>query len=136
MGYRILLRDHRGLLGIAFLAMFSSSLGQSFFIGLFQAPISERLGLTAGQFGTAYALALTRMGLAKLPDALLGGRWPRACWRAPRPGGPDATTPARGPASFAAGDGDQRSSSTGPLALRSMVVVVLPTSRWRMREWP
>ncbi|RCV91711.1 MFS transporter [Billgrantia montanilacus] len=66
MGYRTLLRDHRGLLGIAFLAMFTSSLGQSYFIGLFQAPISERLGLTAGQFGTAYALVTLVAGFAML----------------------------------------------------------------------
>ncbi|MGM0785021.1 MAG: MFS transporter [Pseudomonadota bacterium] len=66
MGYRTLLRDHHGLLGIAFLAMFSSSLGQSFFIGLFQAPISERLGLTAGQFGTAYATVTLVAGFAML----------------------------------------------------------------------
>lgn len=78
MGYRILLRDHRGLLGIAFLAMFSSSLGQSFFIGLFQAPISERLGLTAGQFGTAYALVTLVAGFAMLRFG------PLIDWVAPR----------------------------------------------------
>ncbi|MDN3521790.1 MFS transporter [Halomonas ramblicola] len=66
MSYRILLRDHRGLIGIAFLAMFSSSLGQSFFIGLFQAPISEHLGLSAGQFGTAYAVVTLIAGFAVL----------------------------------------------------------------------
>ncbi|MBB3189558.1 MFS transporter [Halomonas cerina] len=66
MGYRTLLRDHRGLLAIAFLAMFSSSLGQSFFIGLFQAPISERLGFSAGQFGSAYALVTLVAGFAML----------------------------------------------------------------------
>jgi MFS transporter, DHA1 family, purine base/nucleoside efflux pump len=66
MGYRLLLRDHRGLIGIAFLAMFTSSLGQSFFIGLFQAPISARLGLTAGQFGTTYALVTLIAGFAVL----------------------------------------------------------------------
>ncbi|MBE0490417.1 MAG: MFS transporter [Halomonas sp.] len=66
MGYRLLLRDHRGLIGIAFLAMFTSSLGQSFFIGLFQAPLSERLGLTAGQFGTTYALVTLVAGFAVL----------------------------------------------------------------------
>lgn len=66
MGYRTLLRDHRGLLGIAFLAMFTSSLGQSFFIGLFQVPISARLGLTAGQFGTTYALVTLVAGFAML----------------------------------------------------------------------
>jgi hypothetical protein len=66
MGYRLLLRDHRGLIGIAFLAMFTSSLGQSFFIGLFQAPISARLGLTACQFGTTYALVTLIAGFAVL----------------------------------------------------------------------
>jgi len=66
MGYRTLLRDHRGLLGIAFLAMFTSSLGQSFFIGLFQAPLAARLELTAGEFGTAYALVTLVAGFAML----------------------------------------------------------------------
>ncbi|TLF51776.1 MFS transporter [Halomonas urmiana] len=78
MGYRILLRDHRGLLSIAFLAMFSSSLGQSFFIGLFQAPISARLGLSAGQFGTAYALVTLAAGFAMLRAG------PLLDWVAPR----------------------------------------------------
>ncbi|UYG06915.1 MFS transporter [Halomonas sp. M4R1S46] len=78
MSYRTLLRDHRGLLGIAFLAMFSSSLGQSFFIGLFQVPISERLGLSAGEFGTAYALVTLASGFAMLR---LG---PSIDWVAPR----------------------------------------------------
>lgn len=78
MGYRLLLRDHRGLLSIAFLAMFSSSLGQSFFIGLFQAPISARLGLSAGQFGTAYALVTLAAGFAMLRAG------PLIDWVAPR----------------------------------------------------
>ncbi|WP_245184367.1 MFS transporter [Halomonas salinarum] len=78
MSYRTLLRDHRGLLGIAFLAMFSSSLGQSFFIGLFQVPISERLGLSTGEFGTAYALVTLVSGFAMLR---LG---PSIDWVAPR----------------------------------------------------
>ncbi|SEM06213.1 MFS transporter [Halomonas caseinilytica] len=66
MGYRTLLRDHHGLLSIAFLALFSSSLGQSYFVGLFQAPISERLALSAGQFGTAYSLVTLIAGFAML----------------------------------------------------------------------
>ncbi|ATJ83911.1 MFS transporter [Halomonas beimenensis] len=78
MSYRTLLRDHRGLLGIAFLAMFSSSLGQSFFVGLFQVPISERLGLTAGQFGTAYSLVTLASGFAMLRFG------PSIDWVAPR----------------------------------------------------
>ncbi|GHE21548.1 MFS transporter [Halomonas urumqiensis] len=78
MGYRTLLRDHRGLLAIACLAMFTSSLGQSFFIGLFQVPISERLGLSAGQFGTAYALVTIAAGFAVLRVG------PSIDWVAPR----------------------------------------------------
>ncbi|MBB3141851.1 MFS transporter [Halomonas organivorans] len=78
MSYRTLLKDHRGLLGIAFLAMFSSSLGQSFFIGLFQAPIAERLGFSAGEFGTAYSLVTLVAGFAVLR---LG---PSIDWVAPR----------------------------------------------------
>lgn len=66
MGYRTLLRDHRSVLGIAFLALFSSSLGQSFFIGLFQAPISQHLGLSVGQFGTAYAVVTLIAGFCML----------------------------------------------------------------------
>ncbi|GGX99270.1 MFS transporter [Litchfieldella qijiaojingensis] len=78
MGYRTLLRDHKGLLGIAFLALFSSSLGQSFFIGLFQAPISMQLGLSAGQFGTAYATVTLCAGFAMLRIG------PSIDWIAPR----------------------------------------------------
>ncbi|MFP4263810.1 MAG: MFS transporter, partial [Halomonas sp.] len=66
MSYRTLLTQHRGLIGIAMLAMFTSSLGQSFFIGLFQAPISAQLGLSAGQFGTAYATVTLVAGFAVL----------------------------------------------------------------------
>ncbi|MGM0913446.1 MAG: MFS transporter [Pseudomonadota bacterium] len=66
MSYRILLTQHRGLIAIAMLAMFTSSLGQSFFIGLFQAPISAHLGLSAGQFGTAYAAVTLMAGFAVL----------------------------------------------------------------------
>ncbi len=78
MSYRILLQDHRGLISISLLAMFTSSLGQSFFIGLFQAPISAHLGLSAGQFGTAYAIVTLISGFAVLR---LG---PSIDWIAPR----------------------------------------------------
>lgn len=66
MGYRTLLRDHRSVLSIAFLAMFSSSLGQSYFIGLFQAPLSDHLDLSVGQFGTAYAVVTLIAGFCML----------------------------------------------------------------------
>lgn len=66
MGYRTLVRDHSHLLGIAFLAMFTSSLGQSFFIGLFQVPLAEHLGLSIAQFGSAYAIVTLISGFVML----------------------------------------------------------------------
>lgn len=56
-----LLRHHAGLLAIAFLAVFTGNLGQSFFIGLFQDPISQQLDLSAGEFGSMYS-AITITG--------------------------------------------------------------------------
>ena len=54
--YLSLIRHHTGLLSIAFLAVFTGNLGQSFFIGLFQVPISQHLNLSAGEFGNIYAV--------------------------------------------------------------------------------
>lgn len=59
--YLGLIKNHTGLLSIAFLAVFTGNLGQSFFIGLFQAPISEQLNLSAGEFGSIYS-AITIVG--------------------------------------------------------------------------
>lgn len=59
--YLDLIRRHTGLLAIAFLAVFTGNLGQSFFIGLFQAPISEQLSLSTGEFGSIYS-AITITG--------------------------------------------------------------------------
>lgn len=59
--YLGLIKNHTGLLSIAFLAVFTGNLGQSFFIGLFQAPISQQLGLSAGEFGSIYS-AITIIG--------------------------------------------------------------------------
>ncbi|MBE0439647.1 MAG: MFS transporter [Gammaproteobacteria bacterium] len=53
--YLNLIKHHAGLLSIAFLAVFTGNLGQSFFIGLFQAPISQQLNLSAGEFGSIYS---------------------------------------------------------------------------------
>lgn len=78
MGYRTLLRDHRSVLSIAFLAMFSSSLGQSFFVGLFQAPLAEHWQLSAGQFGTAYTVVTLAAGFFMLRYG------PSIDWIAPR----------------------------------------------------
>jgi hypothetical protein len=38
-----------------FIFTFFSSFGQSFFLGLFNAPIRNELGITHGQFGSIYA---------------------------------------------------------------------------------
>ena len=40
-----------------FIFTFFSSFGQSFFLGLFNAPIRDDLGITHGQFGSIYAVA-------------------------------------------------------------------------------
>ena len=40
-----------------FIFTFFSSFGQSFFLGLFNAPIRNELGITHGQFGNLYAMA-------------------------------------------------------------------------------
>lgn len=53
--YLGLIKNHAGLLSIAFLAVFTGNLGQSFFIGLFQAPISQQLNLSTGEFGSIYS---------------------------------------------------------------------------------
>nr|WP_298411860.1 MFS transporter [uncultured Halomonas sp.] len=78
MGYRTLLREHRGLLGIGLLAMLSSSLGQSYFLGLFQTPIAERLSISAGEFGMAYSAVTLIAGFVVLYFG------PSVDWIAPR----------------------------------------------------
>ena len=40
-----------------FIFTFFSSFGQSFFLGLFNSPIRNELGITHGQFGNIYAMA-------------------------------------------------------------------------------
>ena len=77
-GYTYLFRTHRGLLLIAYLSVFSSSLGQSFFIGLFQVDIAASLGISAGQFGTAYA------GVTLLSAGALMFFGPKVDWMPPR----------------------------------------------------
>lgn len=66
MGYRELFRRQGILLSIALFAVFSGNLGQSFFIGLFQAPIAAHLGLSIGEFGTAYSLLSLVAGVVVL----------------------------------------------------------------------
>lgn len=55
------MQNNAGLLAVAFLAVFTGNLGQSFFIGLFQAPISQHLNISASEFGNIYA-AITIIG--------------------------------------------------------------------------
>jgi len=59
--YLSMIRNHADLLAIAFLAVFTGNLGQSFFIGLFQTSISEQFNLSAGEFGSIYS-AITIIG--------------------------------------------------------------------------
>ena len=54
-----------------FIFTFFQAFGQSFFLGLFNAPIRNELGISHGQFGSIYALAnyllkfITLFGLEK-----------------------------------------------------------------------
>ncbi|OUR65630.1 MFS transporter [Methylophaga sp. 42_25_T18] len=59
--YLGLIQNNTGLLSVAFLAVFTGNLGQSFFIGLFQVPISQHLNISASEFGNIYA-AITIAG--------------------------------------------------------------------------
>lgn len=58
-----MIKNHTGLLAIAFLAVFTGNLGQSFFIGLFQAPISDKLNISASEFGIFYSVITITGGL-------------------------------------------------------------------------
>ncbi|WP_139141445.1 MFS transporter [Pseudohongiella acticola] len=56
-GYLVFLRQHWALLGFGFTAVFWGNFGQSFFVAWFGADIQRTLGLSAGEYGTAYSLA-------------------------------------------------------------------------------
>jgi MFS family permease len=51
------IRQHWALLGFGFTAVFWGNFGQSFFVAWFGADIQRSLGLSAGQYGSAYSLA-------------------------------------------------------------------------------
>lgn len=51
-----ILRNRR-FLGFGFLLAFSCNLGQTFFIGIYNAPIREAYGLSNGKFGAIYGIA-------------------------------------------------------------------------------
>lgn len=51
------MRQHWALLGFGFTAVFWGNFGQSFFVAWFGADIQRTLGLSAGEYGSAYSLA-------------------------------------------------------------------------------
>ena len=53
----MLLNLNKKVLFFGFIFTFFSSFGQSFFLGLFNAPIRNDLGISHGQFGNIYAIA-------------------------------------------------------------------------------
>ena len=53
----MLLNINKKVLLFGFIFTFFSSFGQSFFLGLFNAPLRDELGITHGQFGNIYASA-------------------------------------------------------------------------------
>ncbi|GAB4291387.1 MAG: MFS transporter [Methylophaga sp.] len=78
LGYLKLLRQHFGLLAAAWLAVFTGNLGQSFFIGLFQSDISQHLNISAGEFGSLYAV------ITMISGFLVMHFGPKIDWVAPR----------------------------------------------------
>jgi MFS family permease len=60
---------------LGFTAAFVSSAGQTFFIGLFGAPLREELGLTEAQFGGLYGVATLASGLLMFWLGQLADRW-------------------------------------------------------------
>ena len=56
-GYIRLLSDRWPALAFGFLAVFWGNFGQTFFLGVFSAPIQQSLGLTSGTYGAVYSLA-------------------------------------------------------------------------------
>ena len=53
----MLLNINKKIIIFGFIFTFFSSFGQSFFLGLFNSPIRNELGITHGQFGNIYAMA-------------------------------------------------------------------------------
>ena len=51
------IRDNYKIILFGFIFTFSSSVGQSFFIGLFNSDIRNELNITHGEFGTIYGIA-------------------------------------------------------------------------------
>jgi MFS family permease len=56
-GYLGFIRQQWAILAFGFLAVFWGNFGQTFFVGLFSAPIQDSLDLSASAYGSAYSLA-------------------------------------------------------------------------------
>lgn len=78
LSYGGLLKNHFGLIAAAYLAVFTGNLGQSFFIGLFRTDISEYLNISAGEFGSIYAV------ITMISGFLVMHFGPKIDWIAPR----------------------------------------------------
>lgn len=78
LSYAGLLKNHSGLIAAAYLAVFTGNLGQSFFIGLFRTDISEYLNISAGEFGSLYAV------ITMISGFLVMHFGPKIDWIAPR----------------------------------------------------
>jgi MFS family permease len=74
--YLRFLAVHRGALAFGFLLTFFSSVGQTFFIALFNRQIREVYGLTAGEFGTLYALATLTSAMLMIRAGRQIDHWP------------------------------------------------------------
>lgn len=72
------LAAHRGALAFGFLLTFFSSVGQTFFIALFNRQIREVYGLTAGEFGTLYAAATLISAVLMVRAGRQIDHWPLA----------------------------------------------------------
>ncbi|MDZ7828993.1 MAG: MFS transporter [Halofilum sp. (in: g-proteobacteria)] len=57
MSYLGFLATNARFLAFGFVVTFASGFGQTFFVGIFGAPLREAFGLTHGGFGTVYSLA-------------------------------------------------------------------------------
>lgn len=76
MGYRNILKLHKDILIIGFLAVFSGNLGQTFLVGFFQPAISESFSLTSSEFGMAYSGVTLISGFLILFVGPLVDWWP------------------------------------------------------------
>ncbi len=56
-GFQAFIRSNWRFLGFGFALTFTCNLGQTFFIGLYNAPIREAFGLSNGDFGALYGVA-------------------------------------------------------------------------------